>query len=206
MKALFFLLIFQFVALLAFCQIDSGSIKLLESILRKEHPEGTLYYTDKLDSAQVLYISGYLQKRKFKNLTISKKSVNHKIRLSRKEKKYLDSSVNTLYSICWKDSLFENSKRIPKDSMWAHIQRRNREVYALAMDSTRPEKIRSVNYRVMYSNTFQFCFPVYFRNRSFFLVYFLRMCGPECGVQELSFYKRENDSYKKWVVVMKGDF
>jgi hypothetical protein len=175
----------------------------METILRKEHPNGTLYYTDKLDSGTISWIKEYLQKKKFINIT---RKDNHRIRLSGKEKEYLDSSINKLYSICWKDSLYENSRSIPVDSMWTHIQKKNREFSKLASDAAVAGKTLSINNRVNFSNTFQFTFPIYFRDRSIFLLYFIRLCGGECGVQELAFYKLENGHYEKWISVNWGEF
>lgn len=200
MKALFFFLFLQLITRLAFCQIDSGSLKALEAILREQHSEGILYYTDKLDSATVTWIKGALQKRTLRNIGIVRTHV--KIRLSRKEKKYLDSNINALYSFCWKDSLFKYSKRISVDSMWTHIHRKNQEVSKLAKEANK----YSLNNLVRMSNTFQFSFPVYFRNRAVFLLYFIRMCGGLCGVKELAFYKLEKGGYKKWIFVDGGEF
>jgi hypothetical protein len=197
------LISFQIISSLAFCQIDSSSIKIVESILRKEHPEGTLYYTDKLDSGLIVRIKGSLQKRKFIGRINS--TTYGKIRLSRKEKRYLDSNINKLYSIRWKDSLFENSRMIPNDSMWAHIDRRNREFSKFARVAT-TEAINLVNNRVTFCNTFQFSCPIYFRDRSIFIVFFIRLCGNECGVEELAFYRLEEDMYKKWFIVYGGVF
>jgi hypothetical protein len=203
MKALFFLLFFQFITCLAFCQIDAGSIKILETILRREYPTGTLYYTDKLDSSIVLWIKENLQKRNLVGIT--RKKIDERIKLTKKEKRYLDSNINTLFSFCWKDSLFENSKRMPNDSMWAHIRRRNREATNLAKEAEAAGR-KPIYDRVMSSSTFQFSFPVYFRDRSVFLLYFIRMCGSECGHNELAFYRLINGNYERWLLVNGGEF
>ena len=129
------------------------------------------------------------------------------VRLSKKEKKYLDSSLNELYSNFWQDTLFKNSKRIPVDSMGARIEKQNREFYKNKIsDTTQAGSINSIRNQVENANTFQFSPLVYFRSKSIFIFFFVRLCGGTCGVDELSFYKLENGVYKKWFLISGGAF
>lgn len=91
MRPLLFLAICQFVSFDAFCQTDSISISILETILRKEHPGGTLFYTDKLDGSLIDRIKESVKGRKFIGRTSP--TTYATIYLSKAEKKYLDSSV-----------------------------------------------------------------------------------------------------------------
>ena len=203
MKTLLLLLIFQFLLLHAFCQVDTNSINILESILRKEHPNGTLFYTDRLDSGLIKRIKESLKRRKFIGRTSL--TTYDTIHLSRKEKRHLISSVNNFYSNIWTDSLFNNSKMIPKDSMWFRITKQNKEFY----EQRQKAKSKNNNYTadmVHNANTFQFSPVIYLRNKSLFIVYYLRLCGGQCGVQEFAFYKLENGEYKKSVIVSGGVF
>lgn len=88
MKTTIFLISFQFIVLFTFCQVDSTSTNILETILRKEQPKGTIYYTDKLDSELISKIKGSLKGRRF----IARTSVNTNdtVLLTRSEKKHLD--------------------------------------------------------------------------------------------------------------------
>lgn len=206
MKTLLLLIIYQFVSLHSYCQLDTNSIHTLESILRNEHPNGTLYYTDRLDSGFIKRIRESLKRRKFIGGPTSSNTYAT-VRLSKKEKKYLDSSLNKFYSNFWQDTLFKNSKRIPVDSMWARIQKQNREFHKNRIrDTTEAALINSIRKEVENANTFQFSPLIYFRNKSIFISFFVRLCGNTCGVDELSFYKLENGIYKKWFLISGGVF
>jgi hypothetical protein len=205
MKVSFLLIILQFASFRSFCQVEVNSVSILETILRKEHPNGTLVYTDRLDSGLVKGLRESLKGRLFIGKTSS--TTYDTIQLTRTEKKYLDSSVNGFYSNFWEEALFENSRRIPIDSMWTHIAKRNRESYeSRQRDTATKGSINFIRNFVENANTFQFSPPVYFRNKSIFIFFFIRMCGSTCGINELSFYRLENGTYKKWFIISGGAF
>jgi hypothetical protein len=127
--------------------------------------------------------------------------------LSIKEKKCLVSTINKLKSYYWKDSLFVNSKRIPADRMWAHIKNQNQKVFrSKSKDTTEAGNIEFINELVDSASTFQFSPLIYFRNKSIFIVYILRLCGGECGDDELAIYRLENGIYKKWFILSSYTF
>ena len=176
MKTLLLLIIFHFVSLHSFCQADTNSINILESILRKEHPNGRLYYTDRLDSEFIKGIKVSLKGRKFIGQTSS--TTFDTVQLSKKEKRYIDSSVTSFYSNFWRDTLFKNSKRIRADSMWTRIEKQNKEFYKnRTKDTTEAASINSIRNQVENANTFQFSPLIYFRNKSIFISFFVRICG-----------------------------
>ena len=178
-------------------QIDSVSKSLLEILLRKQHPTDTLFYTDRLGDWPITRIKEWTRRRIFVGHSGPNKLET--IHLSIKEKMYLDSTVGKLRSYYWLDSLFRDSKRIPVDSMWPRIQAKIKESYQSSLNDTlRTDITKSVGNRVHNANTFQFAPPIYFRNKSICLIYILRLCGGLCGEDELTFYKWEKGSYKKW--------
>jgi hypothetical protein len=205
MRVVIFLICYHFFPQFLFSQIDSATTAIIESILRKEHSEGKLYYTDKLDSNIILEIKHKIKARKYMlNNTLGEFET---IVISKKEKKYIDSILNKTYAYIWSDSLFANSKRIPKDSMWTHIERKNKEFYAQkSFDTSKNEIIKSIGRQVQNANTFQFSPIIYLREKSIFLFYFIRLCGSLCGVYELYFYRLENGKYKKWLLLSGGAF
>lgn len=205
MKTPFLIIIFHFVSLHAFCQVDLNTINIIETILRKDHPTGTLFYTDRLDSGLIKRIKESLKRRKFIGQTSP--STYDTIRLSRKEKRHLIVSLNNFYSNIWTDSLFQDSKMIPKDSMWFRITKQNKEFYEQRQKARAKNNLDDyVADMVQNANTFQFSPVIFFRNKSLLVFYYLRLCGGQCGVQEFAFYKLENGEYKKSVIISGGVF
>lgn len=91
--------------------------------------------------------------------------------------------------------------------MWARIEKQNREFYKKRLtDTTEADRLKLLGNQIENANTFQFSPPIYFRNNSIFIFYFIRLCGSLCGVEELSFYRLENGNYKKWFVLTGGVF
>lgn len=205
MKNIVLIIISQLILSIAVCQTDTGSIRALETLIRQQHPDGTIFYTDKIDSAIILRIKQSLKGRRFINQAIS--GVYDTIYLTKKEKLHLDSNINSLFSFTWKDNLFQNSKRLPKDSMWARITYEMKKTQALIKSDTAKASIRK-HLDEMYknANTFQFSPLIYFRNKSLFLVYILRFCGGDCGVEELTFYKFQDGKYKTHIRVIRAAF
>lgn len=203
MKQFLLLLSFYFVCLPAFCQVDSASLKIMETIFREEQPKGTLFYVDKLNNDFIKLFKDKFRKRKIVGWI--KYTVEDSILLSGKEMRYIKSAINKLSSFRWNDSLFPDSKRIPADSMWQHISKRNRE-FSQMVKTLPAEELRKVKGRDIFSNVFIFYWPVWLRDRSIFILFFYRMCGRECGINDLALYRLENGVYKKWMVIYGGVF
>jgi hypothetical protein len=205
MKIIVPLISFQFMFLLTFSQMDSISKDLLETLIREQHPSGTIYYTDRLGDWPLRQIKKLIAGRRFTGPSTA--TSYDTVYLSVKEKKYLNASVKKLQSYYWKDSLFQNSKRIPEDSMWAHIQRQNRTFYEKhKTDTSETGTNKWIGGMIANANTFQFSPPIYFRNRSICLVYILRLCHSSCGMEELTFFKMENGRFKRWFLLGGGVF
>ena len=187
----------------ALCQADSASLKVMEAIFRDEQPKGTLYYVDKLNKDFITLFKDKFRNRKI--IGIVEYNVFDSMLLSGKEMRLIKSGINKLYSFRWNDSLFLNSKRIPGGSMWAHISKRNKEFSAMARTLPK-DQLHITNDRVTYANVFTFSYPIWLRNGSMFILFFYRMCGPECGVNELAVYRLENGVYKKWILIYGGVF
>ncbi|MFT3910932.1 MAG: hypothetical protein QM737_16050 [Ferruginibacter sp.] len=167
----------------------------MEKILRRDFKEGTIYYTNRLEDIQIKQIKRALNKRTFVWSKDSKKYDT--LFLTLREKKYLDSAIDKLYKTYWPDSLFTNSRRIPVDSFYSHIENRNKQL-SMRKDGWKDQ--------VNYSSTFQFSPIIYFRDKSIALFFYVRMCGGLCGVDDLCFYKLENDHYKFWILVYGGAY
>jgi hypothetical protein len=53
---------------------------------------------------------------------------------------------------------------------------------------------------------FKFSKPVYFRENTLFLIYISSICGNPCGFEEICIYKKENTSWKKWILVERNEY
>lgn len=106
MKAAIFLICYQFFPQFLFSQIDSTTNALIESIIRKQQPKGTIYYTDKLDSNLILEIKTKIKDRKY--MLSNTLGEFETIVISKKEKRYIDSILYKTYAYIWSDSLFTN--------------------------------------------------------------------------------------------------
>ncbi len=204
MKILILLALFQIHTVPTFSQLDSVSKDLMTSLIRNQQPDGTIYYTDKLDDWCISIIKKSLHKRKL--IGIGRPMNVDTLRLSRKEQKYFDSVINKLKFNYWSDSLFPNSKRIPVDSFHSHISQKNREFHQAIARDTSNNSINFIGKMVSFSNTFQFSPLIYFRNKSLLLFFVLRMCGGDCGIYELNLYKFEDGIYRKWLLINGGAF
>jgi hypothetical protein len=200
MKNFILSILLHLICLSAFCQVDTASLKIMEAVFRNEQPKETLYYTDRIRKDNIKQI-----KEAFKGTEYSwwvEGHVRDTIRLTKKEKKYLDSCLDKLVSLSWQDSLFENAGRIPLDSTWRHQLRRFKE----CVDTTADGQIKIKGNNISHTNVFSFSYPAFIRDRSVFLLYFVRHCYGDCGVEELYFYRKENGVYKKWILVTGGVF
>lgn len=177
----------------------------MESILRKDHPEGVLVYTDRLDDAVISEMKKSLRKRTYIGKTALNKSDT--LTLSRSEIKYIDSVVSAFPKLFWTHSLFSHSERISRDSLWPRIDKQFKKSYDSLVKAT-TDFGRQIARRewIKNANTFQFATPIFLRNRTIFIFYYMRLCGSLCGVTDLSVYRLENGAYKRWIVISKGVF
>ncbi len=170
-----------------------------------QQPSGTIVYTDQLGEADILSIKDSFKKKYFVGQLQSNKPV--KLVLSKAEHRYVDSVITLLPKLYWQNSLFNNSERIPKDSIWARIDKQHKEsadrIVNAKSDSSRNQAISKW---IEASNTFQFSVPIFLRNRSIFFFYFKRLCGSQCGTSDLSVYRLENGVYKKWFLIDGGEY
>ena len=190
MRCLLLNITFQAIALSAFPQLDSANKSFVYTILRREPGSDSIRYTD-----QIKAVTDFSFTENFKNSSIigydfSKKSkVN--IKLSKKENAQLRKELRNFYGVRWRDSLFTNSRMIPADSMWSTISKGIRFAFAVNPNAD----------YMSYSTVFQFSKPIFLRNRSIAIFYFLRLCSSQCGVEDFSVYKLDNGEYKRWLIL-----
>jgi hypothetical protein len=200
MKTLSILICLQIIYCLSFSQVDRKTSLVLEKILRKDHPVGTLVYTDMLDKFAISDMKESLGKKVYIGRTAS--LTYDTLKLSKAEVKYVDSILRTLPTLYWQDSIFAESRRIPKDSLWSWISKQNKKSYDDIVKATSDSLRKLANKAWMTNaNTFQFSMPIFLRKKTIFFFYYMRICGSLCGVTDLSVYRLENGVYKKWFLI-----
>ena len=207
MKTLLLYPFFQIVTLSVFSQLDSSTTKFIYNVLRKEPGSDTITYTDKLMSVTTPLIPTMLQTSKIVGYDVSTQKKTE-LSLSKSEKKQLLQDASTMDKIIWDELLFPNSKMIPVDSLWPYISKRQNEISKIIhakVDQAGSNRSANID-RASYCSVFQFSKPIFLRKGTIAIFYFLRICGSECGIEDLSVYKLQDGLYKRWLIVGGGVF
>jgi hypothetical protein len=162
-----------------YAQVDSATYQLLNAVVYRDRKTDSLFYTGKMDEGMF--------DRKFcpgKFTRNPEDYDNNFIRLTAREHRYIKRQWMLLKDNEWPTDLFANSWRIKMDSSLAYFLSQNRS-------------------RVVYL----FSKPIFIRNNTVALVYNIRLCcGGIYGPYELVYYRREGDTWKKWVFVREGAY
>jgi hypothetical protein len=201
MKQLLLYLTCQIITSHLFAQLDSADKSFVYTILKQEPFSDSIRYTDKLKPVTNIRVLDNFQHSEIVGYDLStQKKV--KIKLSKEENAQLQRELQGFYKVRWHDSLFVDSRMIPADSMWSFVSSQLK----LAFSKNSKEKPdSSINY-MSYSTVFQFSKPIFLRNRSFVIFYFLRLCASDCGVEDFSVYRMQNGQYKRWLSMGGGAF
>lgn len=205
MKCLFTALFLFLYANCAFGQSDRSELNFLEGLIRQSQPEGQITYTDKISKVELDKIKSRLNKSTIYDLSSTRNQ--NWITLNRQEKKYLFEQLEIVNNPFWKENLFPGSRLIKEDEVLSYIKKTTQDYLENYNNpnNTEEDKMKLVkNYQR--PNVFKFSRPVYLRNRSFCLIYFSSICGNPCGFDELCFYKIENNTWTKWVVVNSNEY
>ncbi len=191
MRAFYSLITFCFLAINVYAQIDTTHKVILENLVRRAEPKGTVYYCQNVSEDVINKVIRSLKKRKIFGLTRDTK--NNFIILTKKEKTGLINSLKNSITSNWKDSLFANSKRIPSDSLEAQISVNAKKFEQFANNIANIDSFRRIKGDDYYQYYMVFIFSdVFFiRNNSIFLNYLMWFCGGECGLEEYSFIKKK---------------
>jgi hypothetical protein len=209
MKLLIIYLALQIITCHVCAQLDSASRQWVYQILKQEPESDTITHTDKLHNHGIELIKQSFQYDTIWGWEKGERSKEWLI-LSKSEKTYVKRSANKMRQLKQDCPLFPGCRMIAEDSMWSYITKRNREFWQFYFrkvksgDTTDLDK--SLDSRVGYCNVFQFSPPIFLRNKTLVIFYYLRMCGSECGLQDLSVYRLENGEYKRWLFVDGGVF
>lgn len=187
-------------------QTDSVSLNFIHSVLRAEQANGTILYSDKISKHLPTNIySQLLNKDSISGLDVLDYRDGRwvSLKLSAEDKKDIRIILQKTNTWQWKDNLFENSRRMPADSVQSYLRK---HLITYIEDRKRSDSLGTARTVSRYVNVFMFAPPIYLNNRKFVLFYFWRDCGSDCGVDELCVYRLENGVYKKWILLSGGAF
>lgn len=127
------------------------------------------------------------------------------LKLTKAEKNYLLTQIGQ--QIVWNNGLFPNSVRIDSDSMWTYLMRQ-KSIKKASMSETilNHDTITFKELNRQYNFVYIFTKPIYIRDNTICLITYSAMCGTDCGRSEISFYKKENNIWSKWLIVSAGDY
>jgi hypothetical protein len=161
-------------------------IEIIHNIIKETQDTNRIYYEDSILTEYTYKdIKKSLTKRKY--ISVLKPYDTTTFEISKKEHRYILSQLELQRTKHWNENLFSNSEIIQTDSAWAVLK-----------------KIRTIQEPQIISQTkriWKFIKPIVFRNGTCALIYYLNFCGKNCGFEEMAFYTREGDNWKKIVRV-----
>jgi hypothetical protein len=190
-KKLIAIIIFTSPICTGFGQSDSISISIIKDIIIKTQDTTKILYVDSIIYFRsVDALKDLLKKRNFswKYDHIN----NRQLIITKSELSFIIDNLNALKIEEWNDNIFENSMRIPADSLMHAAISIN--------DYKTPASIRKYKY------VWHFSKPILIRNNTIAFVQYAYICGPECGNEEIAFYKKMGDRWTKWVLIGGGEF
>jgi hypothetical protein len=159
-------------------------IEIIHNIIQETQATNRIYYEDSILTEYTYKdIKNALTKRKY--TSVLKPYDTTSFEISKKERKYILSQLELQRTKIWTENLLSNSEIIQADSAWAMLN-----------------KIRNIEEPKIFPQTkriWKFIKPIVFRNGTCALVYYLNFCGKNCGFEEIAFYTREGENWKKIV-------
>lgn len=186
-------------------QVGREDTTILLKVFREVSIQELLVYVDKVNMQKSIPIrlKEFIQSGKLSNIRKNKSGTLSA--LTKAEKKYLLTNIKRKTN--WPDNLFANSKRINADSLWTFLNQENiNRITNINKAALNQDSLAYKKATRQFPFVFVFTKPVYIRNNTICLISFAAMCGRDCGRDEISFYKKENNVWTKWIVVSAGDF
>lgn len=186
-------------------QVDEDDIFILLKAFREVTSQEQIFYVDTVNKDTTIPepIREVFQKGKI--IDAKKSGQINSLRLTKAEKKYLLEQIGKTTIL--EENFFVGSKRIDSDSIWVFLKKENtRRVTSINQAALNGDTLSYKKLNYHYSYVFSFSKPIYIRDKTVCLISFVAMCGVNCGREETSFYRKENNEWKKWIVVSAGDY
>ena len=161
-------------------------IEIIHNIIQETQDTNRIYYEDSiLTEYTYKVIKKSFTQRKY--TSVLKPFDTTSFEISKKEHRYILSQLELQRTKFWTENLFSNSEIIQTDSAWAVLNK---------MREIEESKIFPQTKRI-----WKFIKPIVFRNGTCALVYYHNFCGKNCGFEEIAFFTRDGDKWKKTVRV-----
>lgn len=189
----------------AFGQSDQQDTVILLNAFRAFYRSGQIVYVDTVENCGFATERLKQAIKKGKLTAIGKTRKDNFIKLNRSERKYLLEQIKI--KTIWDDNLFCDSKRICVDSLWTYLKKEKTKYYEELNRSTLKKDSLTYNkLKYKYPYVFSFKKPIFLKDKTICLISFTALCGNDCGRAEISFYKIQNNEWKKWFVFAAGAF
>lgn len=182
----------------AWSQVPLEDATFLEKIIREKKSSGEIVYTNHLSGPD-----GVMILHKLKSPQIhSAESESNFIELSRNERKQLEMQIKELVQPFWNRNLFRSCQMIEHVNVQAYFKSVYNH-YSETLSNPNNSQLDKSNLLKETPQPFVFEFtpPLYLRNKTVCLLFMKTVCGVNCSSSELTFFKKENDKWVKWVSV-----
>jgi len=190
---------------LAASQPMEEDCRLVEKVIRNIQPEGKIVYTNKLIPERIDFACKVLGQDVIAGSDGA--AGRNSIILTKNEKKYLINALRENLNLNLSDNLFRGSKMVKSEYLPGYFKKYYQDFSEKLTDPYIDHKTQA-NIMKMYKRpiVFAFTMPAYIRKKSLFVSYISYRCGNSCGHDELSFYKKENNDWTKYIVVYSNNY
>jgi hypothetical protein len=171
----------------SFAQTDTSYLNYIYERIRDGQQKGTIHYASNLKPFEIKEWKDKLNKKYV--IGLAWPGDYDTLILTRQERKYIQKQLNASLNSSWPHQLFPNSKVVSADSIDNYIRKVNR----IVVDST---TVRIA--RIFWS--FHFSKPIYLRNKSL-LIFYLKRFAVGSGEEDVDVYRREGNSWKRWMLI-----
>jgi hypothetical protein len=166
-------------------------IEIIHNIIQETQDTNRIFYEDSL-LTQDTYVDIIKSLTKRTYSSILKANVTNTFQITRKEHRFILAQLKLQRTKIWDANLFSNSEIIQTDSALAVLNKIRKNQHLPASTSTK--------------RIWKFIKPIEFRKGTWALVYYLNFCGNTCGFEEIAFYSKEGDDWKKLVRIKAAVF
>ncbi|MBK7357636.1 MAG: hypothetical protein IPI45_14180 [Saprospiraceae bacterium] len=196
----FFLTFLILVTQVLICQDYSKDTLVIKEVLATElRNEDSIVYTDKIEDWIINFIKKELDN--YIDNGANKHNYDQLLKIGEYEKDSLNKQIEELRNFKWRDSLIHNAKAISIDSIRVFIRNYDR---SLPQEKEEPNTVTTICRRGPI--LFSFSKPMYIRNETICLIYIRKLSRIYEGNEELSFYKKDEEKWVKWITLYSSSF
>lgn len=182
------------------CQDYSKDTLVIKEVLATElRNEDSIVYTDKIEDWIINFIKKELDN--YIDNGANKHNYDQLLKIGEYEKDSLNKQIEELRNFKWRDSLIHNAKAISIDSIRVFIRNYDR---SLPQEKEEPNTVTTICRRGPI--LFSFSKPMYIRNETICLIYIRKLSRIYEGNEKLSFYKKDEENWVKWITLYSSSF